>query len=148
MTTTVPFHFLGESKGPSAGERSEHRIHSRVRLNCPVILRGRAGLAEAWTQDVSCDGFSCVSPVPYRVGDILDWELAIGGEARRSAGDALYLHGQARVVRTAIEAELGCSLALRILNYSTGRNAEEGFNRPPSYLPDTAELGWPALAPH
>lgn len=99
----------------------ERRRRARVRLACPVRLlrEDRADAADSWTEDISCQGFSCVTPVPFSVGEVLDCELSLEHGGWIGIPGALVLQGKAEVMRVRKLAGAVFSLGCRLLTYTS-----------------------------
>lgn len=100
----------------------ERRARARFRLTCPVRLSpvGLERFSEHWTEDVSCEGFSCVSRLNFAVGEILDCELTVTPGHWTSGLEDLVLRCQVEVMRTSRRgSDSGYAVACRVRNYTT-----------------------------
>jgi hypothetical protein len=76
---------------------------------------------EHWTEEVSCDGFSCGSRVSFAAGEILDCELTVTPGYWTDALEQLVLRCQVEVMRSIrMGGDGGFTLACRLLKYTTG----------------------------
>ncbi len=130
MTTTLSDAAL-ERDVQESGAFGERRARARFRLACPVRL-SRGGLerfSSHWTEDVSCEGFSCFSEVGFSAGEVLDCELTVSdGRWSDSLGD-LVLCCQVEVRRSIRRiGDGGFTLGCRLLDYT----AEEHWNFGPA----------------
>jgi hypothetical protein len=100
----------------------ERRRHPRLRLS--YLLRlfrpGQPVAIEIKTEDLSCDGFYCISDRPVLLHERIECELLIPGEPRESD---LVLCCRAEVVRvTEDPLELRFGVACRFEAYTVNRN--------------------------
>lgn len=118
MTTVLP-----EAVFQRSWAAYERRGRVRFPLTCPVRL-SRSGLerfSEHWTEEVSCEGFSCLSEVPFSAGEVLDCELTVGSGERTDSWGDLVLRCKVEVLRSFRRAgEGGFTLACRLLDYKAG----------------------------
>jgi hypothetical protein len=107
----------------------ERRGHPRLKLAISVVFfkSGETSGFEAKTEDVSCNGFYCVSRHPFSPNESLECELLIPGTAVGSIPeDDLCLRCRVRVVRVVtkgIQQEFG--VACHLESYTIGRSARE-----------------------
>jgi len=121
------------------GELPDRRRRPRLRLAYSVRLkrRGDAARIETKTEDVSCEGFLCLTEQLFSPREILDCELIIPGESYgRAADDAIVLHCTAEVVRVVPQANNAVfRIACRVADYTIGQYVEQ-----PNALPQGISL--------
>jgi hypothetical protein len=103
----------------------ERRRRTRLKLTYPVRIRrpGESKGVETQTEDLSCEGFYCISERPFSPQEWLECELVVFGGGCGSPGEKdLILSFMAEVLRV-IPAEKGFGLACRFGNYPLGRKA-------------------------
>lgn len=102
------------------GSAAERRGHTRVHVSCPVKL-SRPGEAayRFWTDNVSCEGFSCVSGAFFTPGEILNCELTISPAGLGGDFPSVKLSCQAQVMRVQLLPDgSGFLIGFRIGDYT------------------------------
>jgi hypothetical protein len=84
-----------------AGEALDRRRRPRLRLAYSLRLRrpGATAAVETTTEDISCEGFYCISPLPFAPDEKLECELVIPTEEPGHPLDLVVLRCRARVIR-------------------------------------------------
>ena len=95
----------------------ERRDRSRFKLVYPVRLyQSGRWVGESRTEDINCEGFSCILPDEFTPGDMLACEIDL--TPARGTGGSLKLHGHASVIRvTGQEHGAGVEVVWRMLSY-------------------------------
>jgi hypothetical protein len=100
----------------------DRRRRPRLRLAYPLRLsrRGETSQIEAKTQDISCEGFFCITDRILFPLETLECELVIPcDEARRPLEHRMFLRCRAEVVRVVPQAyESAFGVACRIADYT------------------------------
>jgi len=120
------------------GDAPERRRRPRVRLACPVrMLRiGNGCRIDTKTEDISCEGFFCITESLFSLREKLYCELVIAtGSDGRAVGEAIVLRCRAEVVRVVRQPEnsafgVGC----RVSDYTIERTFIE------RHLPSEGQL--------
>ena len=96
----------------------DRRVRWRLKLPYSIVLHrlGEAAGVKTTVQDISSDGFYCISEQPFSPNEKLDCDLLIP--------DSLVLHCQAEVVRVVADGlKPGYGLACRLKDFKTGRQS-------------------------
>jgi hypothetical protein len=103
-------------------DEADRRRRPRLRLAYPlrIHLPGESIWVETTTEDLSCEGFSCISDRSFSLHQVLECELLIPSEELgRPMGRNLVLRCQAQVVRVVTNGhEAPVSLACRLDDYT------------------------------
>ena len=101
---------------------AERRRRPRVRLTYSLRLRrpGEASLTETRTEDISCEGFFCVTDRSFCSGETLQCELVIPSEQQGQAVvQEMILRCRADVVRVVPRDDYtGFGIACRVADYT------------------------------
>jgi hypothetical protein len=91
----------------------------RLRLTCALRLyRGPDFPLHLTTEEVSCEGFTCISPLRFSEGETLECEWTIGSDVKTALMGALVLRCSVEVTRSSYRAiDGGYALACRLLDY-------------------------------
>ena len=104
--------------------RADRRRRPRLRLSYPLRLfrPGDDAPIHTTTEDVSCEGFYCITQFKSSPLDILECELEIPSkDSGLSTGDRIILHCQVRVVRVVPRtADSTFGLACQLADYTIG----------------------------
>jgi hypothetical protein len=121
------------------GKRREQR---RYPLGCLLRLFREGEVIEGRTSEVSSEGFSFHSGLPFAPGECFACELVVAAAPATDERDALRLLCRARVVRSLPLAQGGAEVACLIDEYSiaplvpappaASRRRSRARNRPPS----------------
>lgn len=115
---------------PVIGCESERRRRPRVRLACPlrIHLQGEPIWLKTKTEDLSCDGFFCISERSFPLHQVLECELVISGEERGTPkGCNLVLRCRAQVVRLVTNPrEAAVGVAFRLVEYAINQQPVDG----------------------
>lgn len=107
-----------------AGEAPDRRRRSRLRLAYPLRLYrlGEASRTETKTEDISCEGFFCVTDRRFSPSETLECELVIPGEEPGQAPEQdIILRCRADVVRVVPNADkTAFGVACRLADYTIG----------------------------
>lgn len=84
-----------------AGEDLDRRRRPRLMLAYPVRLFrvGYGSRVETRTENISCEGFYCITESFFSPGEKLDCELVLTSESARPFDDIIILRCRAEVVR-------------------------------------------------
>jgi hypothetical protein len=95
----------------------ERRDRSRFKLVYPVrLFQAGQWVGESHTEDINCEGFSCILPDQFIPGDMVACEIDL--TPARGTGGALKLRGYASVIRvTSQEHGVGVEVVWRMLSY-------------------------------
>jgi hypothetical protein len=117
---------LTESHNP-ASSPAERRKFKRLPLHLPVRLsRPKASPIHCTTENISSEGFYCVSPDPVVPGERLDVEIALPAHSPGRYESRVRLKCQAVVVRVhSTWLGSGFGIGCRIENYSFRLQAGE-----------------------
>jgi hypothetical protein len=99
--------------GIAIKEATDRRRRPRLRLAYPlrIHLPGESICVETKTEDLSCEGFSCISERSFSLDQVLECELVIPGN--------LVLRGRAQVVRVVTNGQGATfGLACRFEDYA------------------------------
>ena len=99
----------------------ERRRRARMALHCPVRLAriGDVRTVESRTENLSSQGFYCVSDEAFAPGDRLECVLALPGAVFGYGESPFRLHCRARVMRVEQrQPESGFGLACRIEHFT------------------------------
>jgi PilZ domain len=78
----------------------EHRKYERLPLRLPVrFINERGSATSCFTENISSEGFYCVSPDPFVPGDLLEVELFLPAHNPGRGEKRVRLTCQAQVVR-------------------------------------------------
>jgi hypothetical protein len=97
----------------------ERRKRKRFAVRCRVVFfRESSGVvADCVTQNVSCIGLYCASPIPLEIGEVLTCLLMMPSDGARD-GSSLTLECRVRVVRVErIGEEASFGIACQIEDY-------------------------------
>ncbi len=112
-----------------AEDGQDRRRHPRLRLSYFLRLfrPGYSEGIETKTEDLSCDGFYCISDRPVLPDEVIECELRIPGEqASDSTGADLVLRGRAQVVRVVPdELEPRFGVACRLEGYTVDQHSTD-----------------------
>jgi hypothetical protein len=121
------------------GEPPERRRRPRLRLSYALSLHrpGEASSVETKTEDISCEGFFCISEIPFAPHEIVECYLVIPRDTLRiPVGRDLILHCTAEVVRVARNrAESSFGIACRLEDYTLSLATEPGHVLPAATPP-------------
>jgi hypothetical protein len=115
---------------PSMMQTSEERRRRpRLSLGLPLVLRrpGTETVVEARTENVSSEGFYCLTADEFSPDELLDCEISLPGDQVSSVPeDGLRLSCQVRVVRVVpIGMQQGFGVACHVEDYTMSRSAIE-----------------------
>jgi hypothetical protein len=101
----------------------DRRGSVRLKLNCPLRLSrpGSALFVVTWAIDVSCDGFSCRSAIPFVQGELLDYDLTVAEPGSSPLGP-LILQGRAEVAWVRQLDDFGFLVACHLQSYTTKKD--------------------------
>src|SRR5215472_1221106 len=114
----------------------ERRKRKRIALRWPVRLVRDAGVeaVESTTENLTSNGFYCVSKSPFQLGDRLDCVISIPSGGFGYGGSPVYLQCRVRITRVENQAEgfgLGCCIEdYDLLTNSDGATAGERPDAP------------------
>lgn len=124
----MPAHTLSLNTAMPTHSRADRRRHPRVRL-CYLLRLFRAGHSvgiKTQTEDLSCDGFYCISDRPILPNERIECELLIpGGERPGDPWDSdLVLRCRAEVVRVVSDPpDSTFGVACRLEGYTLNRKS-------------------------
>lgn len=104
-----------------SGAPQDRRGRDRLKLPYSVVLyrQGEAMPVQTTLQDISSEGFYCLSDQPFSPHEQLECDVAIPGE-----NDRLVLRCHAEVVRVVADGlNPGYGVACRLRDYSVSRTA-------------------------
>jgi len=95
----------------------ERRDRSRFKLVYPVrLFQAGRWVGESRTEDINCEGFSCILPDQFIPGDMLACEIDL--TLANGIAGSLKLRGHATVIRvTGQEHGVGVEVVWRMLSY-------------------------------
>jgi hypothetical protein len=105
---------------PATPLRTERRSRARAQVHWPVILvrSDEADTVETTTQNLTSDGFYCLSPSPFVPGERLNCCLKVPPHDPAGRNQVLWLECCVRVARVdPANAERGFGIAFQIENY-------------------------------
>jgi hypothetical protein len=107
--------------------QNERRSRSRVPLRWPVLLArpGDSGIVEAETENLSSQGFFCISPESFGIGEDLSCIVVLPAKGWGYDAQSVWLHCRVEVMRVEIQAPasgfgLGCRIEEFNLQVITG----------------------------
>jgi hypothetical protein len=108
----------------------DRRNRRRLKLPYLIVLQrlGEATKVHTTTENISSEGFYCVSEQPFSPNEEVDCEVVIPdqGSARVELEHSIILHCKAEVVRVIADGlKPGYGLACRLRDYSVFRQAFE-----------------------
>jgi PilZ domain len=107
------------------GNPWDRRARQRMKLPYSIVLYrlGEAAKIETTTEDISSEGFYCISEQPFSPNEKLECEVIIPSEDRGpSLEDSLVLRCRAEVIRVVADGlKPGFGLACRLQDYKVGR---------------------------
>jgi len=110
-------------------ELSDRRRRPRLRLTYPLRLHrpGEASRIETRTEDISCEGFFCVTDRLFSLREFLECELVIlSAELRQPLEPDMVLRCRAEVVRVVPRAgDTAFGVAFRLADYTIGQQIDE-----------------------
>ena len=102
----------------------DRRRRPRLRLNYPLRLYrpGQAIRIDTRTENISCEGFFCITGCAFAPGEMLECELVIpNDELGQPPERDMILRCRAEVVRVvAIEGKTAFGVACRLADYTIG----------------------------
>ena len=104
-----------------AGKAPDRRRRPRLMLAYPVRLSrvGNGSLVETKTENISCEGFFCITESFFSPREKLDCELMLTSKGDQRMDEAIILHCQAEVVRVVKHKDNSAfGLACRVADYS------------------------------
>lgn len=111
------------------GDSPDRRRRPRLRLTYPLRLHrpGDTSQIETKTEDISCEGFFCITDHMFSPREFLECELVIlGAELREPLERDMVLRCRAEVVRVVPRAgETVFGVACRLADYTIGRQIVE-----------------------
>ena len=116
------------SWSPLNGLEVERRSRPRINLALPVVLirPGTQAPIEAAMENVSSNGFYCLSTHQFSADERLDCEICLPGDDVSSVPqDGLRLNCQVRVVRVVSRGSQGFGVACHFDEYAISRSAIE-----------------------
>lgn len=116
------------SWSPVNGLDIERRRRPRMSLALPIVLiqPGTKTPVEVLMENVSSDGFYCLSAHPFSPGETLECEICFPGDRVSSVPeDGLRLTCQVSVVRCAPRGSQGFGVACHFDEYAVSRSAIE-----------------------
>lgn len=99
----------------------ERRRRPRLRLACPVRLHrtGETSWIETKTEDISCEGFYCVTGQVFSIPETLECELVIPSGELGTQDHEMVLRCRAEVVRIEPQADnKAYGIACRLMDYN------------------------------
>jgi hypothetical protein len=115
-----------ESAAPSSIPFRDRRKTPRLPLACRVFLKrpGDESAIATETEDISCQGFYCISELPFAPHEKLECKLMIRSGAPGDSID-LILQGVVEVIRVVASAKVrGFGIACRLESYSIGMKSD------------------------
>jgi hypothetical protein len=106
------------------GDVPDRRSRPRLRLSYPLFLfrLGEASGIETRTEDISCEGFFCISESPFALHEMVECELVIpAGEPRNPTDRDLLMRCRAHVIRVVRQRSSGFGVACRLEDYTLRR---------------------------
>jgi len=107
------------------GETPDRRRRTRLRLTYPLRLYrpGEESRIETKTQNISCEGFFCITDRVFSPSEFLECELVIpSAELGQPLERDMILRCRAEVVRVVQQAgEKAFGVACRLADYTIGR---------------------------
>ena len=111
------------------GDVPDRRRRSRLRLTYPLRLYrpGEVSRIETKTQDISCEGFFCITDRVFSPSEFLECELVIpSAELGQPLERDMILRCRAEVVRVVQQGgETAFGVACRLADYTIGRQRVE-----------------------
>ena len=122
---------MSRTKVVNGNALADRRRRPRLRLAyCLRLSRpGERSLTETKTEDISCEGFFCVTYRSFCSGETLQCELVIpGGEQDHEIVQEMVLRCRADVVRVVPrENNMGFGIACRLADYTIGWHFVERY---------------------
>ena len=113
---------------PPSGSEVDRRRRRRMSLALPVVLirPGTQAPIETLTENVSSDGFYCLSEQEFWPDEILNCEMCLPGDQVSSVPEhGLRVNCEVRVVRVVSRGLQGFGVACHLDKYTVSRSAIE-----------------------